>query len=157
MTPRWKPLPLCDVLNLAIVGKLKAQGRMDWRHYHSVALFLKKWDCPTLSRLYILRAGVKCGDGMNPLSVFLIGVELQCLTTCSIALDAPARKWKGTRVNSGMKGFNMLNPAYWPLVLHRLVPVHYYWALQRTFSDPGDVLTPGARFTELLEEARKEQ
>lgn len=109
----------------------------------NLAHFIQKWDCPVARRtlLAYLRdyvARVNWGE-ISPLTVFVAGAILDCFHTCVWALDQPRRVWGDDPDNyparCGKAAYNVFNPAYWPIVLFKQVPLNYSWALQNAMND----------------------
>jgi hypothetical protein len=118
-------------------------------HYVNVATFIRLWDCPGIKMTYL--SYLRDLRMPDPLSIFLIGAELDCPKTCAFALDPPRPSWDvGADHDHGT--VDIFDLARWPDTAMDRLPAPYRHALLRIMEDynPAGALSRGAMFKELL-------
>jgi hypothetical protein len=164
---------------LILVAEVEIEG--EHPALHNLTRFLLKWDCQSAQRMLLLTLRERlqdrrCYDPVCPLDVFLVAATLDCESTCCAAIAAKPWTWEDVLPlhwpQRGEKGFDVLDPAHWPLETFCMVPPVYHFALQRAFNpqplardlykhyrlkdDAGEAQVRRAKFKWYIAEARSQ-
>lgn len=141
--------------------------RDSWRMRQHVllGLFLKKYDCPTATKVLLLHLGKGYDGGIKS---FIIGAALDNADICAAALHPPFQKWEdnpGRRKKSEVKDAlantraskgSLFNTATLPIEWVSHMPLEYRWALDRAWITVGDTDDLPVKFSVLLQDAKGE-